>query len=265
MASIPWVGQKLASPPSALSVETPIELEDGASRERDKLIVRLLADTGIRLGELIGMRPESVIDRDGRQYLHVTGKAQRGRLVPLTPILYERLRRYSGATRQSRLTTTHLFRAARRTAAGRIDRFGPSGVTQMVSTLGKVAGIKKRVYPHLFRHSFATWALGQGMYPVQLKDILGHSSERPHGNNGCRRGDGCPRCLGLANPGLWHPSWESSKPASSSSRHSGWLGAGWEGGPATTGSPSPSSASRYLRAVTGTTIGPCSTDGAENA
>jgi len=37
-------------------------------------------------------------------------------------------------------------------------------------------GIKKRVYPHLFRHSFATWALGQGMNPVQLKDILGHST-----------------------------------------------------------------------------------------
>jgi site-specific recombinase XerD len=54
------------------------------------------------------------------------------------------------------LTTTHLFLAARRTPDGRIDRFGPSGVTQLISTLGKVAGIKKRVYPHLFRHSFAT-------------------------------------------------------------------------------------------------------------
>jgi integrase len=37
-------------------------------------------------------------------------------------------------------------------------------------------GIRKRVYPHLFRHSFATWALRRGMNPVQLKDILGHSS-----------------------------------------------------------------------------------------
>ncbi len=46
----------------------------------------------------------------------------------------------------------------------------------MISTVAKVAGIRKRVYPHLFRHSFATWALSQGMNPVQLKDILGHSS-----------------------------------------------------------------------------------------
>ncbi len=46
----------------------------------------------------------------------------------------------------------------------------------MISTCAKVAGIRKRLYPHLFRHSFATWALSRGMNPVQLKDILGHSS-----------------------------------------------------------------------------------------
>jgi integrase/recombinase XerD len=46
----------------------------------------------------------------------------------------------------------------------------------MISTLAKLAGIRKRVYPHLFRHSFATLALSRGMNPVQLKEILGHSS-----------------------------------------------------------------------------------------
>ena len=46
----------------------------------------------------------------------------------------------------------------------------------MISTLAKIAGIRKRVYPHLFRQSFATWVLSRGMNPVQLKEILGHSS-----------------------------------------------------------------------------------------
>jgi integrase/recombinase XerD len=36
------------------------------------------------------------------------------------------------------------------------------------------AGLKKRVHPHLFRHSFATWALRRGMNEIQLRDVRGH-------------------------------------------------------------------------------------------
>jgi integrase len=39
-----------------------------------------------------------------------------------------------------------------------------------------MAGVMKRVYPHLLRHSFATWQLSRGMNPIQLAQILGHSS-----------------------------------------------------------------------------------------
>lgn len=150
-------------------------IEDGASRERDKLIVRILADTGIRLGELVGLRRDSLINRDGRHYLQVSGKGHRDRLVPIAPALHERLERYIGAMRPND-PGYYLFLAARRSPVGCLERLGGSGVTQMMSTLAKVAGIRKRVYPHLFRHSFATWALSKGMNPIQLKDVLGHSS-----------------------------------------------------------------------------------------
>ena len=49
-----------------------------------------------------------------------------------------------------------------------------SGVSQLVTTLTAQAGVEKGVYPHLLRHSYATWA--RGMNPVQLAQILGHSS-----------------------------------------------------------------------------------------
>lgn len=46
----------------------------------------------------------------------------------------------------------------------------------MIRNAAEKAGITKRVYPHVLRHSFATWQLSRGMNPVQLAEILGHSS-----------------------------------------------------------------------------------------
>jgi integrase/recombinase XerD len=46
----------------------------------------------------------------------------------------------------------------------------------MIRNLSQASGIDKRVYPHLMRHSFATWQLSRGMNPIQLAQILGHSS-----------------------------------------------------------------------------------------
>ena len=42
--------------------------------------------------------------------------------------------------------------------------------------LGEEAGLEKRVHPHLLRQSFATWALTRGLNPIQLAQIMGHSS-----------------------------------------------------------------------------------------
>jgi integrase/recombinase XerD len=46
----------------------------------------------------------------------------------------------------------------------------------MIRSLGEIAGITKRVYPHLLRHSFATEYLQRGGNPILLQQILGHSS-----------------------------------------------------------------------------------------
>lgn len=42
--------------------------------------------------------------------------------------------------------------------------------------VARAAGLERRVYPHLLRHSFATWQLSRGMSPILLADLLGHSS-----------------------------------------------------------------------------------------
>ena len=69
-----------------------------------------------------------------------------------------------------------MFVSLRRSRHGDHEPLTRSGVDQLVRLLGEEAGLEKRVHPHLLRHSFATWALTRGMNPIQLAQIMGHSS-----------------------------------------------------------------------------------------
>ena len=150
-------------------------MEDAAKTERDKLILRLLADTGIRVGELVNLRTADLMERDRNHFIRVRGKGSRERLVPI-PRLYRRLLRYAERGRPEDTSTDRLFIALRRRPGGDYEALTTSGVDQLIRNLAKTAGIRRRVYPHLLRHSYATWALTRGMNPIQLAQILGHSS-----------------------------------------------------------------------------------------
>jgi integrase len=151
-------------------------MEDAADTERDKLIVRLLADTGMRLGELLALRPQDIRVEGGKNVVKVRGKGDRDRLVPLVPGLARRLKRFADRSRPDS-STDRLFLTLRRgRSSGRLDPVTESAVEQVIRALGQVAGIQKRVYPHLLRHSFATDYLRRGGNPILLQQILGHSS-----------------------------------------------------------------------------------------
>ena len=84
-------------------------MEDAAQTERDKLVVRTLADTGIRVGELVALRLFDVQVQGRNQYLKIQGKGSRERLVPLPPALYRRLRRYADRSRPADTHSDRLF------------------------------------------------------------------------------------------------------------------------------------------------------------
>jgi integrase/recombinase XerD len=151
-------------------------MEHAAEAERDKLIIRLLADTGLRVGELLGLRTNDLLEQNKNYYLHVRGKGAQDRLVP-APKLYRRLRVYIERGRPRDAVSARVFLSRRRRPnGGDYEPLTTSGVDQMVRNVAESAGITKRVYPHLLRHSFATWQLSRGMNPIQLAQILGHSS-----------------------------------------------------------------------------------------
>jgi integrase/recombinase XerD len=153
-------------------------IESAAPTERDKLIVRLLADTGIRVGELCSLEPANVISgSDGRAFLKVFGKGAKERLVPMAPQLVRRLEQYQ-RVRPGDARGTGIFLAARRDALGEYAPLTTSGVLQLLRGAADRAGTTRRVHPYLLRHSFAAEALRRGMGPVRLAQLLGHSGLR---------------------------------------------------------------------------------------
>jgi integrase/recombinase XerD len=151
-------------------------LEDAAQTERDKLIIRILADSGIRVGELVGLTTSDLVMHNRDRYLHVRGKGSKDRMVPIRPELFMRLSRYAERGRPSGVRTDRIFIGLRKRSYGEYEPLTESGVLQAVETAGISADLGKRVYPHLFRHSYGTFMLTQGMNPILLAQIMGHSS-----------------------------------------------------------------------------------------
>lgn len=153
-------------------------MEDAAALERDKLIVRTMADTGIRLGELLKLTSDDILTEGRRHFLRVQGKGSRDRKVPVSPTLAQRLKRYGQANKTQReSSSTRLFLTQKRSPrTSEHAALAASGVQQMIRLLALDAKIDKRVYPHLFRHSFITWQLESGLNPILLSRIVGHES-----------------------------------------------------------------------------------------
>lgn len=150
-------------------------IEEAASTERDKLIVRILADTGIRVGELRRLRTTDLVSQGRERYLRIRGKGAKERLVPITPGLYTRIDRYVRRARPDS-STDLLFLTLTRGRSGEHGPISEPSIQHLLSLLGRKVGLSKRVHPHLFRHSLATTLLRRNVNPVQVRDILGHSS-----------------------------------------------------------------------------------------
>jgi site-specific recombinase XerD len=121
---------------------------------RDLAIFSVLIDTGMRRGELAGMTVESV-DLDG-QTATVTGKTGT-RTAALGARSVVVLDRYL------RLRRSHPKAALPALWLGRRGQIQSNGIYQILERRARLAGIERRVWPHLFRHTFAdSWLAGGG-------------------------------------------------------------------------------------------------------
>ncbi|MGH7776049.1 MAG: tyrosine-type recombinase/integrase [Candidatus Dormibacterales bacterium] len=87
--------------------------------------------------------------------------------MPLAPVLHRRLVRYAERQRPRDAASDQLFLSRRRSRlTGDYEPLTESGVQQFIRDLGERAGLRKRVHPHVFRHSAATHMLRRGLNPL---------------------------------------------------------------------------------------------------
>lgn len=136
---------------------------------RDSAMIRLLVDTGMRRGELVGL---SVDDLDVQSGLAmVLGKGRRERACPFGDRTALALDRYLRARR------AHTFSALPWLWLGPKGRFGESGVGQMLARRGVQAGLG-RIHPHQLRHTFAHAWLANGGAEGDLMRLAGWRSRQ---------------------------------------------------------------------------------------
>ena len=137
---------------------------------RDKAAVAVLIDTGVRAAELCDLMMDQVhlTSRDG--YIRVTGKGDKERELPLGKKSRQYLHSWIKSYRKAPAEEQHVF------LGKKFVQMTPNGLNVMVRRLGRYAKIKGRVYPHMFRHTFAVNFLKQGGDLFVLSRLLGHTS-----------------------------------------------------------------------------------------
>ncbi len=139
---------------------------DSQQPERDRAIVLLLLDTGLRLSEAASLRVRDVDLIEGR--CRVLGKGGRERVVPVGRKTRRALR-HCLAGRGMLLPDDALF-------IGRGGRpLQPRGIQQLVRRLSRRTPLASRCSPHVLRHTFARSFLANGGDVFSLQRILGHS------------------------------------------------------------------------------------------
>jgi integrase/recombinase XerD len=137
---------------------------------RDRAILEVLYATGLRVSELIGLRPGDLDMEVG--LLTCFGKGRKERLVPLGRTARKWVERYlevRDTLGRRRPPGPELFLNQR---GGRLSRMGLWGVVRRHAV---TAGVERTLTPHVLRHSFATHLLERGADLRALQAMLGHA------------------------------------------------------------------------------------------
>jgi len=133
---------------------------------RDRALLEVLYATGLRVSELIGLRLDGVDIAVG--FVRCIGKGSKERIVPLGESAAAAIADYM-RIRRVKKPTNYLFLNH---VGGKLSRMG---FWKILRAYGLRGGIKKKLTPHVLRHSFATHLLERGADLRAVQTMLGHA------------------------------------------------------------------------------------------
>ena len=142
---------------------------------RDKAILEVLYGTGIRVEELVNL---NIGDIDfNEKIIRVFGKGSKERILPLSNISIRAIQEY---LKNRNLFNKSKFIKMNDKDALFLNRFGgrltARSIRRIIIKYMKIAGLNKKISPHVLRHSFATHLLGGGADLRSVQELLGHKS-----------------------------------------------------------------------------------------
>lgn len=174
LLELPRIGRKLPEVLTIEEIDLIIETIDLSKNEghRNKAIIETLYSCGLRVSELVNLRFEELFFNEG--FIRVIGKGNKQRLVPVSPSVEKEIGIYVDNFRRHQSikpgNESFVFLNRRGAKLTRVMIF------TIVKNLVELAGIRKNVSPHTFRHSFATHLLEGGANLRAIQEMLGHES-----------------------------------------------------------------------------------------
>ena len=137
---------------------------------RDRAILELLYSTGIRRAELTGLDIFDLNIYD--QTIKVSGKGKHERIVPVGRVAMQWIRRYLDKVR----VNINTLDPALFIDLNCFHRMKVTTINYIIGEYNSVSRLKKRVTPHVFRHTCATHLLQNGAGIRYIQELLGHAS-----------------------------------------------------------------------------------------
>ncbi len=173
LVDYPKVGRKLPDVLDVEEIDRLLEAIDLSKPEgqRNKAMLETMYSCGLRVSELVGLRLSDLFFNEG--FIKIKGKGSKERLVPISSKAVHEIKLYLTDRSKSEPAKGHedfLFLNNRGKILTRVMVF------TVIKNLAAQIGLKKKISPHTFRHSFATHLIEGGADLRAIQEMLGHES-----------------------------------------------------------------------------------------